>query len=287
MPHNIHCLVEGNSIRSTSRILDVSKCTVQKLLVSIGEACGEYLDEVMRDLPCKYIQVDEAWSFVKMKEKRVPDEKKGQLGLGDVYLWAAHCPETKLVPSFLLGRRDSSYAHAFLADLAPRVPNLVQITSDGHHPYISAVAEAFGRKIDYAMLKKTYGGVRTFKDGSTKKCKSSECSNITKQVISGNPDLAHVSTSGVERQNKTARDGMRRFTRETSGFSKKFWNHRCAVALHYMHHNFCRIHGTLRCTPAQEAGLSKHIWSLEEIAALAPITAPKTRGPYKKSAKTS
>lgn len=282
--HILRCLVEGNSIRSTCRITGAAKNTVVKLLKDVGEACLSYQDKVMRDLPCLRIQVDEIWCFCSMKEGRVPEERKGQLGYGDVYTWVAIDPDTKLVPCFLVGRRDTEYAIEFMTGLASRLQNRVQLTSDGHNPYLWAVEAAFASKIDYAMMKKEYGGIRVSQDGTMKKCRASECSSINRETICGDPDSRHISTSLVERQNLTMRMGMRRFTRKTNAFSKKLWNLYCAVALHFMYYNFARIHQTLRVTPAMEAGISDHVWTLGEIAGLAPIEAPKKRGPYKNGA---
>jgi IS1 family transposase len=278
----VHHIAEGCSIRGTGRLVGVSKDTVAKLVVDIGAACAKYLDEIMYDLPCKRIQIDEIWAFVWQKERNVAPEFKGVLGFGDCYTWVSMDPDTKLAVNFLVGRRDTEFADAFVADLAPRLRNSVQISSDGHKPYVAAIEKAFASKVDYGQVVKRYGGTRIYQDGSTKKCRSSECSSIEKQTISGNPDPAHISTSLIERQNKTMRMSLRRYTRKTDAFSKKLWNHHCATALYFMYYNFARIHQTLRCTPAQEAGLSKHVWSLEEIAALAPIVAPKIRGAYRK-----
>jgi IS1 family transposase len=283
----VRCLIEGNSESSTSRIVGVSPDTVSNLSVSVGGACALYLNDIMRDLPCTHIQVDEIWTFCSAKEKNVSPEFKGQIGHGDVYVWTSLCADTKLIVSHLVGKRDSAHANRFMEDLAWRVPNLKQLTSDGFAAYPQAVERAFGGGIDFAMLVKEYGGVRTYRDGTTKKCTSRECSNITKKVISGNPDPDRISTNGIERSNLTLRMSSRRFTREINAFSKKFLNLCHGTALNLMFYNFGRIHKTLRCTPAQQAGLSSHIWSLEEIAALSPIEAPKMRGPYKKAAKTS
>ena len=204
-----------------------------------------------------------------MKEKRVPLMLKGQLGYGDTWVWVPFCPDTKLVPCFLVGRRDAEHANRFLDDLAWRLPNRVQLSSDGHNPYLEAVEGAFGGKVDYARLVKHYGGVKTLRDGRQKKCRRSECSSITREVICGNPDPEHISTSLVERQNLTMRMGMRRFTRKTNAFSKKLENHQAAVALHFMHYNYARIHQPLRVTPAMEAGIAKRPWSIEDIVRLA------------------
>lgn len=262
----IGLLVEGNSMRSVTRLVGCSINTVTKLLVDAGTACAIYQNEVLRDLPCKRIQCDEIWAFCGMKEKNVPKEHEGELGYGDVYTWTAICADTKLVPSFLIGRRDAEYAYAFMNDLSGRLKNRVQLTTDGHHAYLNAVASNFGSEVDYAMLVKIYGNAPGKED--QRRYSPAECTGAEKRRINGNPDIKHVSTSFVERQNLTMRMGMRRFTRLTNAFSKKIDNLEYAVALHFMYYNFGRIHKTLRVTPAMEAGISDHVWSLEEIAQL-------------------
>lgn len=272
-------LVEGNSMRSVTRIVGCSINTVTKLLIEVGQACLEYQDQAMRDLPCKRIQCDEIWAFCGMKEKNVPQEHEGELGYGDVYTWTALDPDTKLIASFLVGRRDAEYAHAFIEDLASRLKNRVQLTTDGHKAYLSAVESAFGMEIDYAMLVKLYGAAPK---SEQRRYSPAKFSGAVTGTVSGNPDQAHVSTSHVERQNLTMRMSMRRFTRLTNGFSKKIENLEHAVALHFMYYNFGRLHKTLRVTPAMQAGIADHVWSLEEIAGLVKEEAPKKRGPYKK-----
>jgi IS1 family transposase len=262
----IGMLVEGNSLRATSRMADCSINTVTKLLVDVGTACAEYQYNTLRDLPCKRIQCDEIWSFCYAKEKNVPEEFKGQLGYGDVYTWTAMCADTKLVPSFMVGKRDAEYGNAFMQDLASRLKNRVQLTTDGHKIYLQAVENAFGCEIDYAMLVKVYG---TTTQEDQRKYSPVECTGAELVPINGNPDPKHVSTSYVERQNLTMRMSMRRFTRLTNGFSKKIDNLYYAVALHFMFYNFGRIHKTLKVTPAMEAGIADHVWTLEEIAELA------------------
>lgn len=262
-------LVEGNSINSTSRLVGASPNTVMKLLDDVGSMCDFYLWQNMINLPCKRIQVDEIWSFIKMKEKRVPKALKGQPGYGDTWVWVAFDPDTKLVPCFLVGRRDTEHAKMFMDDLAWRLSNRIQLTSDGHSPYLEAAENAFGGQVDYARLVKHYGGVKVYRDGTKRQCRASECSGTTREVICGRPDPAHISTSLIERQNMAMRMGMRRFTRETNAFSKKLWNHQAAVALHFMHYNFVRRHQTLRVTPAMEAGLAKTFWSIEDLVRLA------------------
>jgi IS1 family transposase len=259
-------LVEGNSIRATSRIADCSINTVTKMLVDVGTACAEYQDQALRNLPCKRVQCDEIWSFCYAKEKNVPAEMKGQFGYGDVWTWTAICADTKMIASWMVGRRDREAAKEFIADLAGRLASRVQLTTDGHKPYLQAVEEAFGVDVDYGMLTKLYGEPKG--KSAERKYSPGECCGAIKGAVCGNPDDANISTSFVERQNLTMRMSMRRFTRLTNGFSKKIDNHIHAIALHFMYYNFGRIHKTLRVTPAMEAGISDHVWSLEEIAAL-------------------
>lgn len=261
----IAALVEGNSVRATCRMTGIAKGTVLKLLADIGKVCARYQDEVLRNLPCKKIQCDEIWSFCYAKEKNVPEEFKGKLGFGDVWTWTALCADTKLIPSFLVGERTALYARKFIDDLASRLKHRIQLTTDGNKAYITAVDNAFGIDVDYAMLDKIYA---TPPKPDVHRYSPAQCCGAIKKKIKGNPDLAHVSTSFVERQNLTMRMQMRRFTRLTNAFSKKIENLRHAVALHFLHYNFCRIHQSLRVTPAMEAGISDHVWSIEEIADL-------------------
>jgi IS1 family transposase len=263
----LNCLVEGNSMRATSRLCDVSINTVTKLLVDVGSACQEYHDKVMRDLPCRRVQCDEIWSFCYAKERNVAPEHKGELGYGDVWTWTAICADTKLICSYMVGRRYAEYARYFIQDLAHRIRHRIQLTTDGHKAYINAVEHAFGNDIDYAMLVKLYGEARG--NENERRYSSGECCGTIKGAVCGNPEDKHISTSFVERQNLTMRMAMRRFTRLTNGFSKKIQNLEFAVALHFMYYNFARVHKSLRVTPAMEAGISDHVWSLEEIAALA------------------
>lgn len=260
----IHCLVEGNSIRATARITDTVKNTVTKLLVDVGSACMDYHDKNVRNLICKRIQCDEIWAFVQCKEKNVPTAQRGTFGIGDVYTWTAIEAQTKLMVSWMVGRRDAYWASLFVNDLASRLKHQVQLTTDGHKVYLNAVEGAFGIAVDYGMLVKVYGE----SSDSEKRYSPSEYVGSKKEVIMGDPDPDHISTSYVERSNLTMRMGMRRFTRLTNGFSKKVENLAHAVSLHFMYYNFARIHQTLRVAPAMEAGISDHVWSLDEIVQL-------------------
>jgi IS1 family transposase/lambda repressor-like predicted transcriptional regulator len=259
----IAALVEGTSIRATSRMVSVSKDTVVKLLVDVGKVCAEYQDWAFRSLNCKRIQCDEIWSFCYSKQKNVSPENAGVFGYGDVWTWTAIDADSKLVPCWHVGRRDGRAAYEFITDLASRLAHRVQLTTDGHRPYLEAVEAAFGSEIDYAMLVKIYGKPQEEIRYSPPQILDIQCSTIT-----GNPDRAHVSTSYVERQNLTMRMSMRRFTRLTNAFSKKLENHMHAIALHFMFYNFCRIHTTLRCTPAMAAGVSKTVWEIADIVNL-------------------
>jgi IS1 family transposase len=254
-----------------------AKNTVTKLLVDLGKACADYQDEVMRDLPCRVVECDEIWAFCYSKARNGPQEHRGTFGYGDVWTWTAICADTKLVPSWLVGERTISDAWAFMCDLADRLSGRVQLTTDGHKPYLTAVPGAFGRDIDYAMLVKEYGPA----DGDThqeRKYSPNVCTGMEIDVIEGDPDPARTSTSYVERQNLTMRMGMRRFTRLTNGFSKKVENLAHAVSLHYMHYNVARVHQSLtitdengkriKRTPAMAAGIADHVWTLREIAGL-------------------
>ncbi len=260
----IAALVEGNSIRSTVRMTGVAKKTVSKLLVDVGCVCAEYMDKVMVNLKSKRIQCDEIWSFCYAKEKNVPADKKGQLGYGDVWTWTAIDADTKLICSYMVGGRGADYANLFMKDLASRLANRVQLTTDGHKVYMQAVTNAFVNDIDYSTLIKLYGpetpGVARYSPP--------KCIGCKKEKVVGRPDPAHVSTSYVERANLTMRMGMRRFTRLTNGFSKKLENHQHALALHFLHYNFVRIHQTLRCSPAMAAGVSDYLWELGDIVDL-------------------
>lgn len=263
----ISSLVEGNSIRATCRMTGAAKGTVTRLLASIGKACAEYQDVVLRSLPCKQIQCDEIWSFCYAKDKNVPEKYKGKFGFGDVWTWTAIDADTKLVPSWLIGLRDAPHAYRFMQDIKKRLANRVQITTDGHSSYLWAVENVFGSEVDYAMLVKLYGQQP---DGE-KRYSPAQCIATRQQVLQGNPDTSKISTSYIERQNLTMRMNMRRFTRLTNAFSKKIENLEYAVALHFMYYNFCRPHRTLNLkrnlgiTPAMAVGVTSKAWTIEDI----------------------
>lgn len=273
-------LVEGCSMRSTARLAGVSLNTVSKFLGDVGAACAEYQDKAFQNLPCKRIQCDEIWSFVHAKDKNASPEMKAAGLAGDMWTWTAICADTKLMPCWAIGARNADVANEFMHDLASRLANRVQLTTDGNRSYLEAVDSAFLFEVDYAMLVKQYGAPEGV--AQERRYSPAQCTGAIKQTISGRPDSDHVSTSYVERANLTMRMGMRRFTRLTNAFSKKVEAHAAAVALHFMYYNFGRVHKTLRVTPAMEAGISNHVWTLEEIAALVVDEEPKKRGPYKK-----
>jgi len=277
-------LVEGMSMRSVSRITGVSINTVSKLLVDAGNACAAYHDETVRDVKAARVQCDEIWSFVGAKQKNVKTMKEPVAGAGDMWTWTALDADSKLIVSYLVGGRGGDYALAFMDDVAARLANRVQMTTDGHKAYLEAVEGAFGCDVDYAQLVKIYGNSP---DNFKGRYSPAECTGIKKTPIEGEPDEAHVSTSYVERMNLNIRMGNRRFTRLTNAFSKKVDNHLHMLSLYFCHYNFCRIHKTLRVTPAMEAGISDTVRDMEWIVGLieARATPPKKRGPYKKRAK--
>lgn len=258
-------LVEGASIRTTCRLCNVSKNTVLKLLVDLLPICQALHDQLVVRLQTKILQCDEIWAFIGCKAKNVPEHLLGTLGVGDVWTWVAIDAATKLVVSWRVGSRDLEDAKAFIADVEHRLTRRVQLTTDGHKPYLEAVAESFGSYVDYAMLIKMFGKKEKTEN---RKYSPSKCKDILKVRISGHPDKKEISTSFVERQNLNMRMSMRRFTRLTNGFSKKLENHQAAVALHFAYYNFVRIHQTLRVTPAMEAGISDHLWTIEDIVKL-------------------
>lgn len=265
----IAALVEGTAINAVARMTEVSKVTILKLLKDVGEACAAFEHKALHNLPCKHIQCDEIWSFCYAKEKNVPVSKKGQFGFGDVWTWTALDADTKLVCSWMLGDRSAVTAKVFMQDLAMRLANRVQLTTDGYRPYLDAVDSAFGINVDYSMLVKMYGNDR---ESGEARYSPADCIGCRRVEITGNPDPRKVSTSYVERNNLTLRMQMRRFTRLTNAHSKKIENLGHALALHFVHYNFCRIHQTLRVTPAMEARIADHVWSIEEIVGLLDTT---------------
>ena len=278
----IKCLCEGLSIRATVRMTGVAKNTIVKLLYDVADVCIRYQDEHLRNLSCTKLQCDEIWSFCYAKEKNVPADKKGIKGFGDIWTWTAICADTKIIPCWHVDYRDGWAAQQFMFDLASRLKNRVQLTTDGHHAYLRAVDQAFQGEIDYAMLHKIYGqGPK----GTESRYSPPQIVSCRAEVITGRPKREHISTSFAERQNLTMRMSMRRFTRLTNAFSKKLENHCVALALYFMYYNFCRIHQTLRVTPAMEAGVANHVWEIAEIIGLLPPPVFKPRGPYKKRAK--
>jgi IS1 family transposase len=266
-------LVEGMGINAACRITGVSKSAILKLLADVGEACATYQDRVMRNLNCKRLQWDEIWAFVGMKQKNVPAALKGVFGRGDVYTWTAIDADTKLIPCWLVGPRDGESAKTFIDDLAPRLANRVQLTTDGLKAYLQPVEDAFGANIDYAMLVKLYGPA--IGGAQERRYSPAECCGSIKGTVCGNPDEKHISTSYVERANLTMRMHMRRFTRLANGHSKKLVNHMHAVALNFMFYNFCKIHSTLRVTPAMEAKIDDHVWTMEEVVMMADTNTSK------------
>jgi len=275
----VAALVEGVGIRSTCRMTGASKGAVIKLITDLGPVCAAYMNEAFHDLPCKCLEIDEIWAFCYAKAKNVPPAKKGVFGFGDVWTFTAIDAETKLIPSFMVGPRDGGTATEFMQDLASRLAGRAQLTTDGHQMYLSAVEDAFGGGVDYAMLNKIYAATQ-----EEHRYSPAECTGCEKRVIQGDPDPKRISTSYVERANLSMRMGLRRYTRLTNGHSKKLANHCAALAIYFMHYNFVRIHSTIRCSPAMAAGVTPHLWSVEEIVDLLPAEAPTKRGPYKKRA---
>lgn len=275
----IKLLVEGNSLRAASRIADISRTTIQKLLVDIGRACQQFHNEKVIGVKSERILCDEIWSFCYAKQKNVSQEMPD--GSGDVWTWTALDADSKLIVSWYVGDREATSANEFMQDVAARLSNRVQMTTDGHKAYLMAVNNAFDNDIDFAQLVKMYGGSEGT-NAQERKYNPAVCTGCKKTKISGEPNPKFVSTSYVERQNLTMRMHMRRFTRLTNAFSKKIQNHTYAIALHFVYYNFCKIHTSLSITPAMQAGLTKRVMSVEDIANLVVIEAPKKRGYYKK-----
>lgn len=278
----LHLLCEGSSIRAVTRLTGASKNTVIKLMIDAGRACAIYHDEHVRGLSAKRVQVDEIWSFTYAKQKNVAEAKAAPYGAGDTWTWTAIDADSKLIISWFVGDRDSECASWFLKDVAQRLANRVQLTSDGHRAYLDAVEAASGSNIDYAMLVKIYGEPSHSHEAS-RRYSPADCVGTHMDTITDNPDPKHISTSHAERANLTMRVHMRRFTRLTNAFSKKIENHAHSMALFTTYHNFVRIHKTLRITPAMATGVTDRLWDVSDIVALLEATEPKPgkRGPYK------
>lgn len=257
----LQMMAEGISLRAITRLTEISRTTLIKLLEDAGQAFSEYQDRVLVNLPCKRVQVDEAWAFCYAKQKNVAAAKAAPEGAGDIWTWVGLDADTKLVCSFYIGSRDSGAAMTFMDDLAPRMASRVQLTSDGHRPYLEAVEGAFGGDIDFAMLIKTYGAAPE----GQRRYSPAICTGARKHRIEGNPDPKHVSTSYVERSNLSIRMGNRRMTRLTNAFSKKAENHAHMMAIYFMHYNFVRIHQTLKITPAMAAKVTPKLWEMADL----------------------
>lgn len=257
----LHLLCEGNSIRAVTRLTGISKTTVTKLLCDAGKAAAWYQDRVFQNLTCRRVQVDEIWGFVGAKAKNADPAKKAAGEAGDAWLWVATDADSKLVPSWLVGGRDSEWAMIFMDDLASRLSSRIQLTSDGHRAYLEAVEGAFGADVDYAQLVKIYGET----PGPKGRYTPAECIGAKKVRIEGNPDPNHINTAFAERNNLNIRMHQRRMTRLTNAFSKKVENHAHAMALHFLYYNFVRIHKTLRTTPAMAAGVTKRLWEMSDV----------------------
>lgn len=271
-------------MRATSRVADVSINTVTKLLIDAGSTCAAFQDSAIRGIKTKRVQCDEIWGFCQSKQKNVAPENEGILGHGDVWTWIALDADSKLAINWLVGLRTHEYAEAFMVDLASRLEERIQLTTDGHGVYVNAVEKAFGGMVDYAMLVKIYDGIGSMEQ---RRYSPSRYVRAEKRHVNGTPSFEDVSTSYIERQNLTLRMQNRRFTRLTNAFSKKIENLEHSVALHFMYYNFGRVHKSLRVTPAMEAGIADHVWSVEEIARLIPEPVAKKRGKYKTSQSNS
>lgn len=262
----VAALVEGASINSTVRMTGVTKQTILRLIADMGTACAKYQDEKLRNLPCKRVQADEIWSFCHAKDKNLSEELKGKFGFGSVWTWTAIDADSKLMISWLVGERSLPYAVKFMDDVASRLAHRVQLTTDGHKPYLQAVDGAFGSEVDYAVLEKIYAA--SPQQGATTRYSPAQCCGTRTHTITGSPDAQHVSTSYAERMNLTIRMMNRRFTRLNNAHSKKVENHIHFLNITFMWYNFARINQALRVTPAMAAGVSDHVWSMEEIIGL-------------------
>ena len=262
----VAALVEGSSINSTVRMTGVTKQTILRPIADLGAACAKYQDEKLRNLSCKRIQADEVWSFCHAKDKNLSEELKGKFGFGSVWTWTAIDADSKLMISWLVGERSLPYAVKFMDDVASRLAHRVQLTTDGHRPYLQAVEGAFGSEVDYAVLEKIYAAPP--QQSATTRYSPAQCCGTRTHTISGNPDVQHISTSYAERMNLTIRMMNRRFTRLTNAHSKKVENHIHFLNITFMWYNFARINQSLRVTPAMAAGITDHVWSLSEVIEL-------------------
>jgi len=269
----IRCLVDGCSIRATKRITGVSFNTIQKLTRDLGEACLEFQNQVFRNLTCQRVQCDEIWNYCYCKDKNIPDEMRGEAGIGSMWTWTGMCADTKLIFAWQLGSRDAANAYRFMSSVSERLANRIQLTTDGNRVYLDAVENYFGSKIDYAMLIKLYGN----DEKPENRYSPGKCLGAKKQAVMGEPDPEFISTSYAERQNLNIRMQNRRYTRLTNAFSKKADMLAYSIAIMFMYHNFVRIHQTLRSTPAMKAGVTDHKWSIEEMVDLLPILSYNTR----------
>lgn len=273
----LKCLVEGCSVRSTKRLTGVAKDTILNLLAQAGEVAVEYQDRMLRNLPCKRIQCDEIWAFCYAKDKNVPDHMRGVPGVGSIWTPTALCADTKLIVSWQLGARDAANAYTFIGDVAERLANRVQLTTDGNRLYVDAVEAHMGGRVDFAQLVKIFGS-----DTETENRYSpGKCLGAKKKQVDGLPDFKHVSTSYAERQNLNIRMKNRRYTRLTNAFSKKAENMAYPIALDFFHHNFCRIHQTLRMTPAMKAGITQYPMTIDDLVEMLPLPVAKERGKYR------
>jgi IS1 family transposase len=258
----IAALVEGNSLRGTARMTGVARMTVEKLLRELGAACAAHHDATVRGLNAQRIQCDEIWAFIGAKKKNVPESKRDEWG--DCWTWTALDPDSKLMVAYRVGPRTQDMAYDFMEDVASRLNNRVQITTDGFTKYPNAVEYAFGPDVDYAQIEKHYKIPAAAKAAAVR-YSPTRLASVQRARITGNPDPRYISTSHVERQNLTMRMHMRRFARLTNGFSRKIEMHFCAIALHFAYYNFCKIHQTIRITPAMQAGISDHVWEISEL----------------------
>lgn len=259
----VAALAEGSSIRSIERMTGIHRDTIMRLGVRVGTACEKLMDESMRGLDCRQIQVDEIWGFVGKKARNTTPAEEGD-GLGDVWTFVALDPESKIVPSFVVGKRDFEHTHRFTMDLASRMANRVQLTSDGMNQYLATVEDSFGTDVDYGQIVKIYGSNAEGPE-MMRRYSPPPITAVSRKIICGEPDEQFISTSHVERHNLTTRMHVRRLTRLTNAFSKKVENFRAAMGLWFAYYNFVKVHKTIRCTPAMAAGISPRLWTVADL----------------------